>query len=172
MAETNITGLDELYKQLQNLPTSIEVNVMRGALRAGLNQIKRVAEARVPQDSGALRKSIRIRADRKALKRGVVRLNLVAGNKEAFYAHLVEYGTASFYTGTGKTVGGAYKITPKGEGKGLAFGGGVVSSVTHPGIKPQPFMRPAVDEAGQSAFEAARAYIAKRLPKEIEKAKK
>lgn len=169
-----ITGLAELHRVLQELPAKIEFNVLRGAMRAGLSVIAAEAKQSAPVDDGDLKNSIRIRPNRGAKGRGFASMVLVAGGKAAWYAHLVEYGTASYYTGKGKTVGKPYTITPKGSGKnsGLWFGGQVRASVTHPGIKPQPFMRPAFDTQQGQALQAAAEYIRLRLPKEIAKAAK
>jgi HK97 gp10 family phage protein len=171
ITEQSVAGLADLKKQLETLPAKIEGNVMRGALTAALRVIMAEAKANVPTKSGKLAKSIKIRADRKAARRGFVNVNLTAGDKEAFYAHMIEYGTASFYTGSGESVGAAYEIKPKNK-KALGFGGGAVASVTHPGVKPQPFMRPAVDSASGAAITKMADYIKKRLPKELNKVKK
>lgn len=169
MIEKQITGLDELYRSLQDLPVKIERNVMRGALRAGIGRYRDLARARVPEDSGDLKSSIRIRFARRSERFGWVRGYLVAGNKKAFYAHMIEFGTASHYEGIGTTVGGPYRIVARLAGS-LFLGGIFRSQVTHPGIKPQPFMRPALDQGTDEAIRAAADYVRERLPKEIAKA--
>jgi len=40
----------------------------------------------------------------------------------------------------------------------------------HPGIRPKPFMRPAVDEKFDTAINAVAEYLRKRIPKEMTKA--
>jgi HK97 gp10 family phage protein len=177
----NIAGLAELDALLKQLPAKIESNIMRGALRAGQKVILDEAKARVPVDQGHLKNSIRIAYRAKSSKFGWVRMHLVAGSKKAYNAHWVEYGTASHYTGTGKTVGKPYIIKAKdGQGKelknklkrhALRIGAKMVGQVTHPGIKPQPFMRPAFDRAQGAALDATVQYIRTRLPKEVAKAK-
>jgi HK97 gp10 family phage protein len=168
-----VSGLSELDAILKSLPAKVEGNVMRGALRAGqVVLLKAAQDALVSQgavDSGALLKSLRIRQAVRSKKFGWVRVNLIAGNKEAWYSHLVEYGTASYYSGQGRTVGKPYKIKPKKSGA-LLFGGKVREEVTHPGIRPRPFMRRAVDGSSKAAIEATVAYIRRRLPKEVAKA--
>lgn len=168
-SETRVDGLAELHKLLLSLPATVEGAVMRGALRAGQKVFMDAAKAAVPVDDGALRDSIKINFRRRSQKFGVVRMHLTAGGKTAWYAHFVEYGTASFYTGTGRSKRKPYKIKPKKKGA-LLFGGKVRETVTHPGIKPQPFMRPAFDAHNLQAIAATAAYIRKRLPKELKKA--
>ena len=49
--------------------------------------------------------------------------------------------------------------------KGLAR-----KQITHPGITPRPFMRPAFDATYQQSINSMAEYIRTRLPKEIKKA--
>lgn len=151
-----ITGLAELHKALQELPAKIEGNIMRGAMRAGQKVILDAAKAKAPVKSGALRDSLRIKT---RSKNGEVSATLVAGNKDAYYAHMVEFGTAQHF------------IKPK-KFKSLFFAGLAREVVDHPGARPAPFMRPAFDGSSQQALTAVGDYIATRLPKEIKKAGK
>lgn len=178
-----VTGLAELHKTLQSLPTQIETNILRGALREGLKVIEQDAKARAPVKDGALRESIKIRFKRQRLKKaGMAVMQVVAGGKAAWYAHLIEYGTASYYTGKGKTVGKPYMIRAKDStGKELSnplkkgalrIGAKMANQAIHPGIKPQPFMRPAADLLSGKALDEFTRYVQKRLPKEIKKAGK
>lgn len=178
-----VAGLSELHNTLQSLPTQIEANVLRGALRQGLKVIEQEARAKVPVKEGALRDSIKIRFKRQRLKKaGMVVMQVVAGNKTAWYPHLIEYGTASYYTGKGRTVGKPYIIKAKdATGKELSnplkkaalrFGATMTNQVVHPGIKPQPFMRPAADSLSGKALDEFTRYVQTRLPKEIKRAGK
>lgn len=173
MATTSISGLRELDQMLKQLPAKIEKNVLRGALRAGQNVFANAAKSNLRQngsvDTGELEKSVRIRFKRKSEKFGWVRSYVMAGNTKAYYAHWIEYGTATYYTGSGRTVGKAYEITPKVAGS-LFLGGLFRESVIHPGIKPKPFMRPAVDENYDTAINAVVQYMQNRIPKEMKKA--
>lgn len=186
MATSNIeiTGLSDLYAQLQQLSGKIESNVMRGALRAGLQVVRTAAINNVPVQDGDLRDSIRISARRRSMKYGWVRMHLVAGNDVAYYANMVEFGTAQHIirakerptrkTRRGTVKGLSIKTMNKMLNSGsLKIGGRYVgASVLHPGARPAPFMRPAIDGSQQQALEAMRDYIAKRLPREIKKAGK
>lgn len=183
MADVQVSGLAELKKQLESLPAKIEGNVMRGGLRAGAAVFRDAARNAAPQDSGALRKSIRVTTRRKRGS-GWINVDIKAGDKDAWYAHLIEFGTASFYAGSGKSVGKPYvirakdaggeEVTLKAKRSALRFGNTFASAVTHPGIKPHPFMRQTIDSGAnrEAAVEATAAYIRRRLPKEIAKAAK
>lgn len=187
MANTvEIKGLKELDAVLKSLPQKIEQNVMRGALRAGqkvmLDAVREKLRSNGSVKSGALANSLRIRFDRKSRKRGWLNSKVVVGNKDAYYAHMVEFGTAAHFIriredakpnrqtrhGTKKY---SYKTINKMVKRGsLVIGKSFVGeSVSHPGARPKPFMRPAFDESQQAALEAFAEYVRKRLPKELKK---
>jgi len=153
MAELHVKGLSELRKALQELPDKIEKNILRGALRAGANAMKKAAQDKVPVHSGALRDSIRVKSYSKKNAAGRLHMNIVAGDKKAYYAHMVEFGTAAHF------------IKPKSR-KSLFFAGLAREVVDHPGTKPEPFMRPAFDAANEAATQAFGDYVRKRLTKE------
>ena len=173
MTQVTISGLKELDKMLQTLPVNIERNVLRGAMRAGQNVLAGAVKSNLKSngsvDSGELERSVRVRFKRKSEKFGWVRAFVFAGNKKAYYSHWVEFGTASYYSGNGRTVGAPYEITPKVAGS-LFLGGLFAESVVHPGIKPKPFMRPAFDNNSDAALDAMANYMQNRIPKEIKKA--
>jgi HK97 gp10 family phage protein len=176
MAEQNIIGGRQLYEFLQALPVKIERNILRAGLRAGAVVIRDAAREKVPVKLGALRKSIRVTV---GSKRGIVTASVKAGNKDAFYWRFVEYGTKAHLIKV--SIGEMpinYRLTAK-RGKltymsmttvnrnilkiGNTFVGPVVS---HPGAKPSPFMRPALDEKGDAAVRAVVEKIRERLTKE------
>lgn len=172
-SEVEIKGLSEFHKLMSQLPVRIEKNITKGMLRAGQKVMmagtKNLLNDVTKRDSGALEKSIRIRFARKSEKYGWVRSYLIAGNKDAFYSHMIEFGTASYYTGSGESVGRPYEIKA-GKAASLFFGGKAVEKVMHKGIKPRPFMRPAADMYSAASIDAMVAYVQKRIPKEIKKA--
>jgi HK97 gp10 family phage protein len=127
--------------------------------------------ALVPKDSGALASTIKIRLQAKSKKFGWVRYHLSAGDRKkgVWYAHLVEFGTASFYTGTGRSKRKPYEIKAK-DGGSLKFGNaGQVEKVTHPSAKPSPFMRPALDANTDAALQAFAATARRRTESEVRK---
>lgn len=150
MSDVQVKGLSELQKALDTLPTKIQNNIMRGALRAGSKLIKNEAAARVPVESGLLSSSLRISTRNRD---GKVQASVSVGGATkkgaiiARHAHLVEFGTKPH-------------IIEAKPGKTLAIG---VSRVNHPGSKPQPFMRPALDLTQSAAITAVGEYIRTRL---------
>lgn len=168
----NVQGLKELHQMLQELPVRIEKNIMRGAIRAGANVYRDAARQAAPVDDGTLKKSIKTGSTN--VKKGQVVVNV---GTDLYYARMVEFGTASYYTGTGRSVGKPYKIPKtsktgkisKRTKKAIKFGNVIVNNVTHPGIKPQPFMRRAFDGASDQAVATFAQYVSTRLAKEIGK---
>lgn len=158
MADFEIKGMAELHKALQELPVNIERNVLRGGLRAAGKVIADAARAQAPVHDGDLKKSIRV-SMRTRSKAGWVNANVKAGDKVAYYAHMVEFGTARHW------------IRPKNR-KSLFFAGLARQAVEHPGARPRPFMRPAFDAKAQIAIETMADYIRARLPRELAKAGK
>ena len=151
---TEIGGLAELDRMLKELPAKIEANILRGALRASQKPILEEARAHINNRTGKLSKSLRIKT---RSRKGKVSATLVAGSKDAYYAHMVEFGTAQ------------HLIKPK-TAKSLFFAGLFGTVVEHPGAGPVPFMRPAFDNKSAEALDAFREYVATRLPKEMKKA--
>lgn len=147
---TYVAGLAELDKQLKLLPAKIEGRILRGAVRAGAKKFEERAKSLVPVATGDLRKSIRVST---RSRRGLVKATVTAGNKEAFYAYMVEFGTAQHF------------IKPRRR-KSLFFAGIAKETADHPGSRPKPFMRPALDGGQQEAIAAAAQYIRARLAKE------
>lgn len=167
-SSVEIKGMAELHKTLQELPAKIERNVLRGGLRAGAKVMETEAARLCPEglptfDSvkrgarqGELKRSIRVTM---RASKGTVRAQLKAGNKIAWYAHLVEFGTARHW------------IKPKNR-KSLFLAGLFKEVIDHPGARPKPFMRPAFDGKWRAAIDAMAGYVRDRLPKELRKAGK
>lgn len=159
----NVKGLKELTEAMDQLAEKVRVNVLRGALRSGAKVIQMKAKSICPIEGtpssadykkshgwspGELQRSIRVSA---RLKNATVSASVKAGNKAAFYAHFVEFGTA------------AHWINAK-PGSVLAFSG--TTKVYHPGARKNPFMRVAMDSQASYALDAVADYMRKRLTKE------
>ena len=147
MADVHVTGLSELQKFLDELPVKIEKNIMRGALRAGMNVVKPVAQANAHKVSGLMAAGLKVGT---RVRVGTVTASLKATGPHGFLAKWVEFGTR------------AHNIASK-TGGWLSFGGIFAKSVAHPGARPFPFMRPALDGQAQNAVIAAGEYIKNRL---------
>ena len=138
MAESNISGGKELDELLKSLPLKIEKNIMRAALRAGAAVLLNEARANVPRKSNILYKSLRVST---RMRKGQVTASVKAGNRKAYYAYMVEFGTR------------AHTEDPAGDAT-MVLGGSLRRVINHPGAAPRPFMRPAADTKFQEAARA------------------
>lgn len=146
MADVKIKGLRELQDFLTKLPVKMEQNVLRGGMRAGANVVKTEARRLAPVKTGKLRDGIKVST---SARRGRVSAKVKLTGKHAYLGRWLEFGTA------------AHQI--KARGKGLFFGGLFARSVDHPGIKPRPFLRPALDGRAAEAVLAVGQHIKRRL---------
>lgn len=148
----HVKGMTELGKFMQTLSLKLERNVIRGGLRQGANVVKEQAQINVPVSppsdrnreryggyAGALRDSIRVSTRSRS---GKVTASVKAGGMktkggaDVYYANWVEYGTRPHMNGA------------RGH---------------HPGARPRPFMRPALDTEAQRAVIAVGNYMRNRL---------
>ena len=149
MSEIHVTGLSALNDFLQQLPAKVEANVMRGAMRAGMNVVKPAAQANLAKNSksGLLAAGLKIGTKSRG---GKVTASLKATGPHGYLARWIEYGTS------------AHNIAAK-KGGWLSFGGIFAKDVAHPGSRKFPFMRPALDSQAQNAVIAAAEYMKRRL---------
>lgn len=152
---THVKGLSDLYAFMQALPVKVERNILRSALRAGTNEIKAEAQAQLAAHgnvkTGQLAKGLKVSTRAKG---GVVTATLKAKGKHAHIAHWIEFTGAAPHVIKGK------------KGGGLSFGGKAFKAINHPGFKPRPFLRPALDSKAGAAVVAVGNAIKARLTKE------
>lgn len=174
-----IGGGRELQELLDTLPGKMQKNINRAALRAGAAVLLPAVKQNIPVDQGDLRDSARVTSRAKGAE---VSASVKVGNKKAWYARLVEYGTKPHYIkvsdadrGPGRGIGrrgtAARRETLASirtvNRRVLQIGANFVGpSVHHPGIRPQPFMRPAIDEKLPEVLQAVTKKIRERLSKQ------
>lgn len=150
----HVKGFDALGKALTELPTKIAKNVMRSGLRAGAVVFKEEAELQLESNgsvkTGELKRGLKVGTN---FKNGVARATLKVTGKHAFIAPWLEFGTA------------AHSIAPK-NAKFLSFGGLFAGAVEHPGARPKPFLRPALDGKSEAALMAVGNQVKARLTKQ------
>lgn len=126
----HMTGGAELERRLKALPGKIAKKLIRRALRSGAKIILAQAKANAPVDTGALKKSLKVRA---AKRRGRGSVGVTVSTAEGdfkgdqFYASFIEYGHKR----------------GKRPGKG--------ATDAREEVPARPFMRPAFDEKKQEA---------------------
>jgi HK97 gp10 family phage protein len=162
----SVKGKQEMNAFFANLPGKLQENVLRGAMRAAAKVV--ADEAKENCISEDVRKSIKISS--RAHDDGRVVAKVKTAGKGAFMAPWLEFGTSEHYISVddsqrqGMSIG---RINRKAkEGVLVINGEPVGKTVLHPGARPHPFLRPALDLKGDEAIRAAQAHIDKRLAKE------
>ncbi len=142
-----ISGLPELYRTMQELPVKVERNVARGGLRAGMNVVKPVAQAMARKASGVYAAGLKVGTRARA---GMVTSNLKPSGPHGYLGKWIEFGTR------------AHNIAAK-KGGWLSFMSIFRKEVAHPGARPFPHMRPALDSQARAAVVAVAEYMKKRI---------
>jgi len=143
-----LEGTAELSRVLQDFLVAMEARVISGALRKGAKEVEAFAKDLVPERTGELKDSIKIRRQ-VSKKRGFVNFFVTAGDRKSgqgWYAHLVEYGT------------GPHEIRPR-KAKSLFIAGLLRTVVNHPGAKGAGFMRRAFDKGSEPALTSITAEV-------------
>lgn len=128
---SRILGLDRLNKKLKAFPKAVEAEISK-AMEQSANEIVAMSKSLAPVDSGDLQMSIgwtwgdvpkgamvlgKVKSSGKGA--GNLQITVFAGGGEAWYARLVEFGTAPH------------------------LNGGRFAGSQHPGTAAQPFFYPA-----------------------------
>lgn len=175
-----VTGMKELSRALEQLPRNIGVNVLRGAAYAGAAVIRNKVGELAPTYSGSdprvavgvLKKAVyAVRSKSESTdEKQVYFVGIRRGRKEqskgrdAYYWTWVEFGHH------------IVPRVPKGGGslharrQAIVTGSSLVVGSSY--VLPHPFFRPAYEASKDAAAKAIRDYMAKRIPLEIEKARR
>jgi len=91
-------GFDEVIKNISTLDKRVRKKHVRASMRMGLKPIKADVEERVPQETGDLAASIKIRSGKRKVVAGkeVIRMKVSCGYEDTFYGKFVNYGTINF----------------------------------------------------------------------------
>lgn len=159
-----LNGGVDLARFLAELPANLERNILRGALKAGAEEYAEGAR------EGC--RSSEVRATIKTVARsepGLVTAKVQTKGPGSYKAPWLESGTDPHFISVddtqsgGRTIARINKDTKNGS---LVIGGHFVGkTVHHPGARPFPFMRPAVDTREAAAISAIGNYIATKLTK-------
>lgn len=173
----HVKGLSQLQRFLDTLPVKVERNIMRGAMRAGAKVVLPVAKAKIRNRSGETAASLRISTRARGSK---VTARIVAGNsKNPNVPIWLEYGTRAHLISVqdsekpinrrasaraGRVIRASMTTINRNV---LRIGNRFVGpTVSHPGARRFPFMRPALDAMASAAVTAIGEYIKKRLTKQ------
>lgn len=115
---------DKLFAKLQRLRPAA-AQELAGSIAKGADEMVRLAKQLAPHDTGALARSIHVELDNEP---SAPRVRVVAGDKDAYYARWVEFGTRPATKGD-KVVDKNGRVRKSGR--------------THPGTPARPFFYPA-----------------------------
>ncbi|MCW2395887.1 MULTISPECIES: HK97 gp10 family phage protein [unclassified Sphingobium] len=155
-------GKSEVLSFLARLPEEIETKLLRGAGRAAATVVADEAKDRSVSDE--VSQAIKVATKREP---GQIVAKVQVKGPGAYKAPWLEYGTEPHFISVddsqrdGMSIG---KINRETKAGALVIGGNFVgTTVFHPGARPYPFLRPALDVKETEAVAAAQAYINTRI---------
>lgn len=158
-----VTGKTAVKRYFSAVPTALIEKVLPGAARAGGKVIADEAELRCESD--IVRKAIVTRVKREGT---LITVKVgVKGRWANAVGNWLEYGTDGHFISVddsqrqGRSVNRINRLAKAGS---LVISGQFVgNTVWHPGARPYPFLRPALDLRQDEAIAAAQGYINARL---------
>lgn len=156
MAELqSITGLKELRAALIELPKGIAKNVLRGAVSAGAAVVRVEAKLRAPQYTGKVQAG---HPPPGTLKKAIYQKQIRERSNDKVQTFFVGVRQGKHARQSKKGLLDAYY------GRFVEFGTSKAPA--------RPFMRPAFENKKESAVQTIAQYIARRIPEEVEKARR
>ena len=157
-----VRGRDAVKRYIAETRSALETKVLRGAARAAGNVIAEEAKHRSISTEVDLAIKVATRAEE-----GRVVARVQVKGPGAYLAPWLEYGTDPHFISVddsqreGRSVKKINSLTKKGS---LMIGASFVgATVWHPGARPHPFLRPALDAKEREAIQAAQNYINARV---------
>lgn len=90
-----IKGLKEVIKNLKELEPKVQKKVVRKALREGTKIVQKEMQGEAPTDTGALKKSIKVRAGKQKKHSLSVKVETDKSQfPDQYYSAFVEFGTS------------------------------------------------------------------------------
>jgi hypothetical protein len=162
-----VRGRQEVKAYLASLPKQIEEKLLRPAAKRGGKVI--AEEAALRSESHEVAEAITVKS-----KKGDGRIIVIISVKSGWTYSVgtwLEWGTSPHFISVdesqrkGRSIGRINRLAnEKGSSHSLVIGGKFVGeTVLHPGARPHPFLRPALDAKGRDAVAAAQAYINARI---------
>jgi hypothetical protein len=158
-----VKGREAVKRFITSIPEKMERGVLRGAAKAGGAVIMEEAKARVSSDEVGEHLQMKAKSERGQIK---VRISIKPGFWRSVGTWL-ELGTDPHYISVdasqrnGRSVGRINRLAKTGT---LVINGKPVgSTVFHPGARPSPWLRPALDLKERDAIAAAQSYINARV---------
>jgi len=167
-----IKGKTEVRHFFAQIPAALETKILRGAARAAAKVVADEAKMQVTSDQ--VRGAIKISTRQEETGRVIAKVQVKG--KGAYLGPWLEFGTSPHFISAGDSGFSPSKLTQKANREGaysetatrsLKIGNTYVSgTVIHPGARPHPFLRPALDLKAAEAIAEAQAHINTRLARE------
>lgn len=162
-----VRGRAEVKNFMARIPVDLEGKVLRGAARAAAKVVAEEAKERTQSDE--IRGAIKVSTSRPDGGRVIAKVQVKG--RGAYLAPWEEYGTAPHLISVdasqsgGMSVGRINRLAKDPDSNhSLIIGGNFVgATVLHPGARPNPFLRPALDIKEGEAIAAAQNYIRSRI---------
>lgn len=160
--QVTMTGVPEIDRTLRTLPKRMKKKLLISAYRKAGRLLVKNARSRIPVNQGDLRKSIGVVAwknteGNEATVRIGPRRKKGSANMQGWHSHLIEYGT---------------KDREPRKGKTLVFedrSGNLIFPRRVRGLRPTPFMQPAIAATKDKIREKIRVEIGNALVKQMKK---
>lgn len=160
MVDVKVNGMDDLVSSLKTFSDNFQNRVLKGAVRAGAAGIVKDAKRNVPTHLGILKKSIGL-TQRKSRVKTLIGFS-ISPRKDVLVKEFVKSGKVKKWSISKNT--GFESSNFDNYGGYVEFG--TSKTPAH------PYLRPAYENMGPESIRLAREYMAKRIDKEIERARK
>lgn len=158
--DVKINGMDDLLKSLKIFTERTQNKIVKGAIRAGAAGIAKDAKKNVPENMGILKKSIGL-TRRKFRSKSLIGFS-VSPRKDVLVKEFIKAGRVKTWSVSKRT---GFRSS------NFDNYGGYVEHGTSKNAA-YPYLRPAYENMGPESIRLARKYMAKRINKEIQRAKK
>lgn len=160
-------GKAEVLAFMNRIPAELEDRVLRGAARSAATVV--ADEAKERTQSSEIRGAIKVATRKEGRGRIVAKVQVKGPG--AYLAPWEEYGTAPHLISVdesqrrGMSIGRINRLAKEPDANhSLVIGGKFVGkTVMHPGARPHPFLRPALDLKEAEAVAVAQSYITTRV---------
>lgn len=161
-----VSGRENVRRYMRGLPADMRRSLLPGAARAGGRVIADEARERVASDAVRNGITLRVQQDDDHV---TARIGVSKGWPLSLGVWL-EYGTDPHYITVDDSQrqgmsANRINLLKKRDGVLVINGKPVGKTVLHPGARPHPFLRPALDTKERDAVAAAQAYIYSRIGK-------
>ncbi len=159
MSDVQIHGMNDLLKSLEQFSENFQKKVVRGAIRAGAAGIVKDAKKNVPTHLGILKKSIGL-TQRRFRSKSLIGFS-ISPRKDILVKEFIKIGRVQKWSVSKRT--GFKSSNFDNYGGYVEFGNSKMAA--------QSYLRNAYNNMGPESIRLAREYMAKRIDKEIERAK-